>query len=118
MLYFSLTFFDCSQGLERGFLGLCQSLDVGNVHAFIWSFADECFEALSRLYVPEFDHSVVATTGKQTSIRAKGHPSYPASMALQSFKALTSFGVPEANALIFTTTDKQSPIRTKSDRSD
>lgn len=39
MPYFSLTLFGCSECSEVGLLGFRQPLDMGDVHAFIWSLA-------------------------------------------------------------------------------
>ncbi len=88
MLRSSLAFFDCSQSHEICFLGLCQSLDMRDVHTLIWPLAYECLEACGRLYIPEFDRPVIAAAGKRMAVRTECNPPYPVGVALKRSKAL------------------------------
>src|ERR1700680_55964 len=88
-----------------------------DVHALIWPLTYECLEACSRLYIPEFDRSVIAAAGKRMAIRTEYNPPYPVGVAPQHLKALPAIDIPEANHLVFATAGKCTSVGTEGHRS-
>src|SRR5579884_968737 len=104
-----------SQSQQRGSLRLCQSARVEDVHALVWSAADQGFERLFRPGVPEHDGAIVAAAGKESAAWAESDASYPAGVAAQGTQARAAFDVPQAHRLIFAATDQQAAIRAEGD---
>src|SRR5215469_5087711 len=117
MLRSSLTFFDCSQCFEICFLGFCQTLNMYDIHALIGPLAYECLKACSRLYIPEFDRSIVAAAGKRMAVRTKCNLPYPVGVTLKRLKAMPGIDIPEANGLIIASAGECNSIRAESDGS-
>ncbi len=65
--------FNRSQQPEGCFLDLCQSFHLRNVHPFVGPVASQGVQARTSLPIPEFNGSVITTTGNGPPIRTKSH---------------------------------------------
>lgn len=105
-----------AQRSQTGLLGLGQSLDMGDVHAFVGPLANQGLQALVSLRVPELDCSVVAAAGEQGAVEIEGDGSHAVGVAAQDGEALAGGALPEADGLVFTSAGKQPSIGAEGDR--
>src|SRR5207237_358139 len=110
--------FNCTQRQQGGFLRFCQPLGARDAHARVRFRDGERFEALGRLYAPEFDHPIIVAAGEQVAIGAEGDPPDAAVVSVQGVEAAAAANIPQAHAAIIAAAGKQASSGAKVDGPD